>query len=897
MRSKYNMITCLIAILALFVAVYSPLLSHAQVSSSGSCSFERTLRFGSRGDDVRMLQIILNTNTLTAVALDGQGSAGSETSFFGRATEAAVSRFQDLYEDDVLAPFGISRGNGIAGNLTLKKIGSLCKASESTVGTAARSLSVGAMGPDVVALQDVLRQGGYFEFGSTGYFGQATLRAVLRFQRENGIPQVGIVGPLTRKSLSLSAPSTLSTQVASAQVVRKRSSPPSRGVAPYVQSQQAPIVSVPSMGTGSVSSITQDGAVVFGSVVSNNNAVVTIRGFEYGTTTAYGQVSSSTGSFAPGVFSESLSGLDPSTTYHYRAFATNEAGTAVSADSTFVTDPLPLAMPSGALGIWYMDQYDSTYAPVVPNAISTMPVSKNLFRGGRRILGSSQLWNRLGLTVTEGVDTCPDGSSEATRLFSTGDFYINPINDTPLDAGTYTVAASVKSNAGTDQFFKMAFFGAGEVSDTFTATSTWQRVSYTATVPTLSNAFVMPFISFDRSTGTDLHVCDLALYEGSVDIGEPQLSGHLYLGSTATANLPTFADGALNFAGGAYGAIQFASSTSIASTTAIAFAYRQGDGSEYQPFLSKVQSHVDFSAFLEREKMSEFMFGGQQFSDAQQSRGLMSGWHMVTNLHTGTTTQVWRDDVKLLTVGRTAGPVSLSDLFVSNLAGFSSNYKIAAVALYPRALTDTEVRDAYAYLSERIATSGNSPASLSKVVVAEGDSISNGPGAYPALYAADATTTQVTTYAVSGSFIGTLNARAARVDETIPPVRGSRKLIISVFIGANDLPAYDTSTVSTFLSDLSGYLDARRAAGFQVAVATILPRDSVGFEAVRNVANSVIRTWAGTHADEIIDFAADPNMGCAGCELNATYFADGLHPTPAGQAILKTIYASVIDAM
>lgn len=66
----------------------------------------------------------------------------------------------------------------------------------------ARNLSLGSGGPDVQALQDHLRSGGYFTYPlSTGYYGPLTVAAVRAYQKDNGLPTVGVVGPLTRASL------------------------------------------------------------------------------------------------------------------------------------------------------------------------------------------------------------------------------------------------------------------------------------------------------------------------------------------------------------------------------------------------------------------------------------------------------------------------------------------------------------------------------------------------------------------------------------------------------------------------------------------------------------------------------------------------------------------------
>jgi peptidoglycan hydrolase-like protein with peptidoglycan-binding domain len=64
------------------------------------------------------------------------------------------------------------------------------------------NLSMGMSGQDVMELQNRLREEGFFNVASTGYFGPLTASAVRAYQAANGLPTVGIVGPQTRALLN-----------------------------------------------------------------------------------------------------------------------------------------------------------------------------------------------------------------------------------------------------------------------------------------------------------------------------------------------------------------------------------------------------------------------------------------------------------------------------------------------------------------------------------------------------------------------------------------------------------------------------------------------------------------------------------------------------------------------
>jgi hypothetical protein len=94
--------------------------------SAGTANFTRALKAGAEGNDVKNLQIFLNSHGFP-LSGTGPGSPGNETQIFGAKSWAALVRFQEAHAEDILQPLGLKYGTGIFGPSTLKFINGLGK--------------------------------------------------------------------------------------------------------------------------------------------------------------------------------------------------------------------------------------------------------------------------------------------------------------------------------------------------------------------------------------------------------------------------------------------------------------------------------------------------------------------------------------------------------------------------------------------------------------------------------------------------------------------------------------------------------------------------------------------------------------------------------------------------
>ncbi len=150
-------------------------LSVLNISVGGALALQK---FGSKGAEVSNIQRCLSNLGFYNGPVNGN---------FGSLTANAVKRFQ------------LSNGlpaDGVVGYSTETRLQSLC-VSRPSGNEGYGGLRIGSTGSEVTTLQEDLQRLRYFNGRVTGYFGEETRQAVIRFQQANGILADGIVGART----------------------------------------------------------------------------------------------------------------------------------------------------------------------------------------------------------------------------------------------------------------------------------------------------------------------------------------------------------------------------------------------------------------------------------------------------------------------------------------------------------------------------------------------------------------------------------------------------------------------------------------------------------------------------------------------------------------------------
>ncbi len=87
--------------------------------------FERELKEGMEGEDVKYLEMILNADPDTMIAETGPGSPGEEAGVFSGAVTNAVMIFQRKYDSEILEPAGLILSSGVVDEYTRDKLNAI----------------------------------------------------------------------------------------------------------------------------------------------------------------------------------------------------------------------------------------------------------------------------------------------------------------------------------------------------------------------------------------------------------------------------------------------------------------------------------------------------------------------------------------------------------------------------------------------------------------------------------------------------------------------------------------------------------------------------------------------------------------------------------------------------
>lgn len=522
-------------------------------------------------------------------------------------------------------------------------------------------------------------------------------------------------------------------------------------------------------------------------------------------------------------------------------------------------------------------------------------------------------WTGGGGTFTNRFAADPDGNMTATRYAgnNVGDWIGKQWGQSFAtwgpSTGTVTMSVWAKSNTGVSQTMKMWPYPdgpGGTQTAGMTVTTAWQRFS---TSWTAVHGHDMYSIFFYPTAAYDILLANPEIVTGATP--SPTFVSDYHWDTT----LGTLGDVDLNDpAWAANAGLRFTALrqrlTGIGTQTLNHFTVYWVGKAEINPETSPEQGYEYVITDPWANSLFHLGLGGQDSftfngTTRQQRNDIITPndgkWHVWTWLYDGTTMRYFCDEFEFEPTTASLSSITVKKMTVGEAVGDGQAYGYLGYLGYVRmfdtaqdsATRTLELADLRAKLNARSASPALATPTSS--VVFAGTSITGGNGStydvgFPfKSVRASTKKPQGRRYWQGGASISTI--AGFTVDTNL--VVGSTNILV-VEAGANDC-----CTQPTFVTALKAYVAARRAAGWKVIVATILPRSDVSnFNTFRNGVNTTIKSDSSWY-DGLADIASDSNMGPDGASDNTTYYADGVHPTALGYTTLAAYYTTAINLL
>lgn len=517
------------------------------------------------------------------------------------------------------------------------------------------------------------------------------------------------------------------------------------------------------------------------------------------------------------------------------------------------------------------------------NAAANPASAKNILYAPESAFSKSYYWVSTGVTVTDDYADAPVTGYRASRLVASGVTKYIAQSRTVTNGANYTASVWAKSNTGVAQSMRILRNGTLSSDKVLDATA-WTRISENFTASSASAN--IGFGSDAAGTALDVSIWGTQLEAGSLTDYVPS-EGHLVL-----VGSPAWSAAGVTFGSGKWGFGPIKPVAQTVGTCHVVMTWPTGSAAGVQGGLLLTET-IGISSNDNSNTYPQVYFSG--YSPAYTAN-LHDGLpHLVTGVYDDVHFYLYIDGVLLMKTASSKGTPTLSTLLMGHyfpgIPAWAFTGTIHYTSVYSTAQTANDVAAVRAslasYLANRVSLT-----TLSTYIAWEGDSIvaTTSPIGYPIVTSTLSPIKQGRTFAVSGSTMADLNSRAASVDATY--VSGANNILF-VGDGRNDM---STGLATTFVADLKAYCLARKAVGWKVVVATVLPSTLLGFNTKRNAANVLIVADTSFY-DALARFDLDATMGPDAAASNTTYYSDGTHPTAAGHVILAPIAKAAIESV